>query len=289
MAGGGTSYPSAGNRTLASAKAAKQDEFYTQLADIANELKHYKEHFKGKVVLCNCDDPCESNFFKHFPANFSTLGLKKLVTTSYAGSPIVGGQLPLMVMEGLSSVRLSGREELGVCLRRALDTCRPERCRFGGRSRPWGPSAPVADRQAHLGQQQAVARSLDLALYVAVRYAVGSDKAEARRLAQTGRGLRQGSLGTGLRLGQANSGNVCRPGQQGGDLGSPECDEIMKPADIVVANPPFCLSRERVAQLVTHGKVIGATTREGRIPDGTVRVSAPADPRSPSLSEDNGS
>lgn len=92
---------SSGNRTLSSAKAAKQDEFYTQLADIANELKHYKDHFKGKVVLCNCDDPYESNFFKYFAANFNTLGLKKLVTTSYEGSPIVGGQLPLMVMEGL--------------------------------------------------------------------------------------------------------------------------------------------------------------------------------------------
>ncbi|MBL1152935.1 MAG: modification methylase [Armatimonadetes bacterium] len=92
---------SSGNRTLASAKAAKQDEFYTQLSDIANELKHYKDYFKGKVVLCNCDDPFESNFFKYFAANFNTLGLKKLVTTSYAGSPIVGGQLPLIVMEGL--------------------------------------------------------------------------------------------------------------------------------------------------------------------------------------------
>ncbi len=92
---------SSGNRTLASAKAAKQDEFYTQLADIANELKHYKDHFKGKVVLCNCDDPFESNFFKYFAANFNTLGLKKLVTTSYAGSPITGTQMPLFVMEGL--------------------------------------------------------------------------------------------------------------------------------------------------------------------------------------------
>jgi hypothetical protein len=90
-----------GNRTLASAKAAKQDEFYTQLSDIANELKHYKGHFIGKVVLCNCDDPYESNFFKYFALNFNTLKLKKLICTSYAGSPIVGGQLPLMVMEGL--------------------------------------------------------------------------------------------------------------------------------------------------------------------------------------------
>ncbi len=90
-----------GNRTLSSAKAAKQDEFYTQLSDIANELKHYKEHLRGKVVLCNCDDPYESNFFQYFALNFNTLGLKKLICTSYDGSPIVGGQLPLMVMEGL--------------------------------------------------------------------------------------------------------------------------------------------------------------------------------------------
>ncbi len=91
----------AGNRTLSSARAAKQDEFYTQLTDIANELKHYKEHLRGKVVLCNCDDPYESNFFQYFALNFNTLGLKKLICTSYDGSPIVGWQLPLMVMEGL--------------------------------------------------------------------------------------------------------------------------------------------------------------------------------------------
>ena len=85
-----TSSPS-GNRTLASAKAAKQDEFYTQLSDISNELKHYKDHIRGKTILCNCDDPFESNFFKYFAANFNTLGLKKLIATSYQGSPIVGG------------------------------------------------------------------------------------------------------------------------------------------------------------------------------------------------------
>lgn len=97
-----------GNRTLSSAKAAKQDEFYTRLSDIANELKHYKEHLRGKVVLCNCDDPYESNFFQYFALNFNTVGLKKLICTSYDGSPIVGGQLPLMVMEGLKPY---GRKE----------------------------------------------------------------------------------------------------------------------------------------------------------------------------------
>lgn len=100
-----------GNRTLASAKAAKQDEFYTQLSDISNELKHYKAHLRGKTILCNCDDPFESNFFKYFAANFNTLGLKKLIATSYTGSPIVGGQLPLFEIEGLKP---KGREPYAV-------------------------------------------------------------------------------------------------------------------------------------------------------------------------------
>lgn len=89
------------NKTLHTAKTQKKDEFYTQLADIENELKHYKEHFRGKVVFCNCDDPYESNFFKYFANNFNHLGLKKLITTSYTKSPIAGTQLSLLDVEGL--------------------------------------------------------------------------------------------------------------------------------------------------------------------------------------------
>ena len=81
---------------LQAAKIAKQDEFYTQLDDISKELKYYKQHFKGKVVLCNCDDPYESNFFKYFALNFNQLGLKKLIATCYNGSPIAGDELPLL-------------------------------------------------------------------------------------------------------------------------------------------------------------------------------------------------
>ena len=85
------------NRNLGAAKAAKQDEFYTQYVDIQKEIEAYLEFdpdtFRGKVVYCNCDDPFESNFFKYFAANFNKLGLKKLVTTSYDGSPIAGAQL----------------------------------------------------------------------------------------------------------------------------------------------------------------------------------------------------
>lgn len=85
------------NQGLGAAKAAKQDEFYTQYVDIQKEVEAYLEFdpdtFRGKVVYCNCDDPFESNFFKYFAANFNKLGLKKLVTTSYDGSPIAGAQL----------------------------------------------------------------------------------------------------------------------------------------------------------------------------------------------------
>lgn len=88
-------------RSLTHAKKAKQDEFYTQLNDISNELKHYKESLRGKTIFCNCDDPFESNFFKYFALNFNTFGLKKLIATSYIRSPIVGAQLPLLDIEGL--------------------------------------------------------------------------------------------------------------------------------------------------------------------------------------------
>ena len=71
------------NSDLNAAKKAKKDEFYTQLSDIENELRHYKEHFRGKTVLCNCDDPRVSNFFHYFAYQFEALGLKRLITTCY--------------------------------------------------------------------------------------------------------------------------------------------------------------------------------------------------------------
>lgn len=82
-----------GNTSLRKAKEAKNDEFYTQLADIEQELKNYREQFKGKIVFCNCDDPYESNFFKYFALNFNFLGLKKLIATCYDKSPVAYTQL----------------------------------------------------------------------------------------------------------------------------------------------------------------------------------------------------
>jgi hypothetical protein len=71
------------NRNLTNAKQNKKDEFYTQLTDIENELRHYKKHFKGKVIYCNCDDPRVSNFFHYFSYRFEQLGIKKLIATCY--------------------------------------------------------------------------------------------------------------------------------------------------------------------------------------------------------------
>ena len=81
------------NKNLNAAKAARQDEFYTQIIDIERELQHYWPHFKGKTVLCNCDDPYESNFFKYFALHFNHLELKRLICTCYDGSPVQGKEL----------------------------------------------------------------------------------------------------------------------------------------------------------------------------------------------------
>jgi len=87
------------NIYLTNAKRAKNDEFYTQYGDIQKEIEAYLEFdpdvFRDKVVYCNCDDPFESNFFRYFVLNFSKLGLKRLITTSYKPSPIANTQLSL--------------------------------------------------------------------------------------------------------------------------------------------------------------------------------------------------
>jgi hypothetical protein len=87
------------NKDLHNAKKVKNDEFYTQLSDIEKECRHYKVHFKGKIIFCNCDDPYESEFFKYFALNFNHLGLKKLLASCYIGSPIANTQLSLFDFE----------------------------------------------------------------------------------------------------------------------------------------------------------------------------------------------
>lgn len=112
------------NRDLGIAKAAKQAEFYTQYEDIQKEVEAYLEFdpdtFRGKVVYCNCDDPFESNFFKYFAANFNKLGLKRLVTTSYDGSPIAG-QLTLFPEYDEGNGKRQKPKALAVILDRVKD------------------------------------------------------------------------------------------------------------------------------------------------------------------------
>ncbi|MBP3336990.1 MAG: adenine-specific methyltransferase EcoRI family protein [Clostridia bacterium] len=94
-----------GNTNLHTASKSKNDEFYTQLSDIENELKHYREQFCDKVILCNCDDPYESNFFKYFAMNFNFLRIKKLIATCYATSPVSGNEISFFDIPGFDGSR----------------------------------------------------------------------------------------------------------------------------------------------------------------------------------------
>lgn len=106
---------------LTDAKKAKNDEFYTQLIDIENELKYYKEYFKDKIVFCNCDDPFESNFFKYFAMNFNFLGLKKLICTSYDSSPIAYTQLTLSNEFNEKTIPNKNRKAYKIEIKEVLD------------------------------------------------------------------------------------------------------------------------------------------------------------------------
>ena len=154
------------NVDLTIAKKRKKDEFYTQLTDIENEMRHYKAHFEGKTVLCNCDDPRSSNFFKYFSERFEALKLKKLIATCYKSQDV-----------DLFSQGTSERAVYQI---------------YEG------------DKNGNL--------------------VVDDDEVGVREL------------------------------RGDGDFRSPECIELLKEADIVVANPPFSLFREYLQTLVKHGK-----------------------------------
>lgn len=89
------------NKNLHTAKRNKNDEFYTQLADIERELYHYKEHLEDKVIFCNCDDPIESDFIKYFALNFKYLKLKKLISTHYEVNKI---SYKLEITSGINNI-----------------------------------------------------------------------------------------------------------------------------------------------------------------------------------------
>lgn len=111
----------ADNAALHKARRQQKDEFYTQLVDVENELRHYRPHFKDKTVYCNCDDPYESSFFKYFAANFNALGLKRLITTSYAKSAVSGQQLSLDDIAGMTSTVKTERTAYKADIRAVAD------------------------------------------------------------------------------------------------------------------------------------------------------------------------
>lgn len=110
----------ASNSNLHMSRAGKTDEFYTQMSLISSELYHYQEHFKGKTVFCNCDDPFESEFFKYFALNFKELGLKKLITTCYSGSPVAGKEMGLFEDQG-HEYRITGKKAYKVVMSELKD------------------------------------------------------------------------------------------------------------------------------------------------------------------------
>ena len=125
----------AGNKALNKANKVQEDEFYTQLSDIENELKHYTEHFKGKTVLCNCDDPRVSNFFHYFAYNFERLGLKRLITTCYKNqdsdlfSQNESEKAVYLIYEGdKNGNRIPDAEEIGVHPLKGDGDFRSEEC-----------------------------------------------------------------------------------------------------------------------------------------------------------------
>ena len=105
---------------LRNAKEGKKDEFYTQLVDIEKEMRYFKDKFEGKVVFCNCDDPYESNFFKFFALNFNRLKLKKLISVSYASSPIAGEEVGLFEEQG-KEYKITGKRAYKVTLSELKD------------------------------------------------------------------------------------------------------------------------------------------------------------------------
>lgn len=207
------------NSNLAAAKAAKNDEFYTELSEIQAELKHYKDKFVGKTVFCNCDDPFESNFVKYFLMNFNGLGLKELIATGYKTSPVQGTEL--------------GERGKPYALR--VTETKPY-------LRGTQTDLDIAGAKQFLEQEQA---------RVMIPLEGNWAKDEAGNILQVA--VKEEHVGE--KTGRTKKRTV-KQGlyYEAGDFRSDMSIELLQQADIVVTNPPFSLFREYVAQLMQYGK-----------------------------------
>ena len=207
------------NANLSAAKAAKNDEFYTELPEIQAELKHYKDKFAGKTVFCNCDDPFESNFVKYFLMNFNSLSLKELIATGYKTNSVQGIEL--------------GERGKPYALR-VIET------------KPY-----LRDTQTDLdiaGAKQFLEKEQD---NVMIPLEGNWAKDESGNILQIA--VREEY--TDEKTGKTKTRTVKQDlYYEAGDFRSDMSIELFQQADIVVTNPPFSLFREYVAQLILYGK-----------------------------------
>ena len=207
------------NANLSAAKAAKNDEFYTELSEIQTELKHYKDKFVGKTVFCNCDDPFESNFVKYFLMNFNGLGLKELIATGYKTSPVQGTELgekgkPYVLRVTETKPYLRGTQT-------DLD---------------------IIGAKQFLEKEQA---------RVMIPLEGNWAKDESGNILQIAVKEEYVDEKTGKTKKRTVKQNLY---YEAGDFRSDMSVELLQQADIVVTNPPFSLFREYVAQLMQYGK-----------------------------------
>ena len=211
------------NANLHKAKIAKKDEFYTQFSDIENELKYYKNHFKDKVVYCNCDDPLASNFFKYFFLNFKYLELKELITTCYKSQNF--------------------RE-------------------FSAEDSPKKAYAIKITRDCEvdmIGNSSELLAEIEKLLSLSLSDSPVQSEETIESFEKNKHKLK--SKTTPLKSDKTqNKGQSLLPIfedkdlDNAGDFRSQDCIELLKQSDIVVTNPPFSLFREYVAQLVGYNK-----------------------------------
>ena len=207
------------NANLSAAKAAKNDEFYTQLSEIRDELNNYTDKFQGKVVFCNCDDPAESNFVRYFLMNFNRLRLKELIATGYQTSPVRGKRVKLWSEP--YAIRVTETKAYLVGTQTDLDTNCADYFLTAERNRI---SYPLYGNYAVDEKGERV--------QIDVKEEYVDDKTGKTKKRTVKHDLYY----------------------EAGDFRSDMCIELLQQADIVVTNPPFSLFREYVAQLMQYEK-----------------------------------
>ncbi|EPV9360282.1 adenine-specific methyltransferase EcoRI family protein [Campylobacter upsaliensis] len=236
------------NSNLHDAKKNKKDEFYTQLSDIENELQHYKEHFKDKIVYCNCDDPLQSAFFEYFFKNFKWLDLKALITTCYKSQNYRE-----------VSTEDSPKKAYAIKIHRddviKDELINPQKHSIEDVDKVLSSMHPLKDVEAVLSLS--LSNSQTQSQETLKAFEANKHKLFENFRAELESGLPKEST-------QKSKKSYKQPSlfpldedkglNNAGDFRSKDCIELLKLADIVVTNPPFSLFREYVAQLVEYGE-----------------------------------